>query len=123
MGCVCVCVLLAAVALIAPLDCAGAYRPYFTIYEGYFQHYLLLSISGVYKGGATNPVLHQVLGDMPTSVVLRHMVALLMPRRAKHDSDGAGYCSRARPRAGCNVCHVLLHRASFCRVILPCSSS
>lgn len=66
---------LAVAGLIAPLEYAGDFRPYFTIYDGDFEHYRqhvqrqTINRTAVIIG-ATNPVVLRVLGSIPTCVVL-----------------------------------------------------
>lgn len=65
---------LAVIGLIAPLEYAGDFRPYFTIYDGdfeyYRQHVQRHSISRTALiVGASNPVVLRVFGNIPTCVV------------------------------------------------------
>eukprot|EP00971_Amphidinium_carterae_P336569 6473000-Amphidinium_carterae.1 len=66
----------AAVALIAPLEYSGDYRPYFTIYDGDFNYYKnqmqqhLVHHTAVVIG-TTNPMVLRALAGYPTCLVLQ----------------------------------------------------
>lgn len=88
---------LAVVQLIAPLEYAGDYRPYFTIYDGDFQHYRQEVQSQGFNGtavilGATNPLVMRLLSEFPTCVVLSPLA-----RRLAAPVHSASVASLPRP--------------------------
>ncbi|CAE7341278.1 DENND6A [Symbiodinium sp. CCMP2592] len=67
---------LAVASLISPVEYSGDFRPYFTIYDGDFEHYRqhVQSNGASSKAvvfGVTNPVMLQLLADFPISVLLQ----------------------------------------------------